>query len=330
MKMCGIYKITNMVNGKVYIGQSVNIEDRWRCHKSNMNYKNHTIYKAMRKYGFENFKFEVIEECRQEDLNNLEIYYIWYYNSYMGNKNHNGYNETAGGGGSRGYIPSEETRKKISEINSGENNANSKKVACEDSMFPCARKCAEYYGVNYSTMRSWLNHSVPMPLYWYNKGLRYEDEDINDYKVYEPYKGGKCHQSKKVICENMTFGCAREVADYYGESYSSIRAMLNGGRKMPIIWYMRGLRYADKSMEDYIIAEGLERKIYCDGIIFSSIVSFCKEYNKKHSAVMAWLTGQNNIPKEFQEMGFRYATKEESLFYDEIKAIKILNKRVDI
>ena len=95
---------------------------------------------------------------------------------------------------------------------------------------------------------------------------------------------------------------------------------------MPIIWYMRGLRHTDKSMEDYVISEGLERKIYCNGIIFSSIVSFCKEYNKKHSAVMAWLTGQNNIPKEFQEMGFRYATKEESLFYDEIKAIKILNK----
>lgn len=96
-KMIGIYKITNKINGLVYIGQSVNIKRRWNNHKSVYNnpndhcYENY-LYRAMRKYGIENFKFEVIEECDAQELNNREKYWIQYYDSY-----HNGYNETCGG-----------------------------------------------------------------------------------------------------------------------------------------------------------------------------------------------------------------------------------------
>jgi group I intron endonuclease len=65
----GIYKITNSINGKVYIGLSTNIEKRWNKHRSVMtnpkerNYK-YPLYCAMRKYGIENFTFEVLEECK--------------------------------------------------------------------------------------------------------------------------------------------------------------------------------------------------------------------------------------------------------------------------
>ena len=94
--MVGIYKITNQLNGKVYIGQSVNIEQRWKRHKQEVKNGNKTykLYNAIRKYGIENFSFEVLEECLRDELNEKEIYYIKKYNSYC-----NGYNSTLGGQG---------------------------------------------------------------------------------------------------------------------------------------------------------------------------------------------------------------------------------------
>ena len=90
--MIGIYKITNKVNGKVYIGQSDNIERRWKNHKkdafwSNGHVYNYPLYRAMRKYGLDNFLFEILEECKKEELNQKEVSYIAQYDSF-----HNGYN----------------------------------------------------------------------------------------------------------------------------------------------------------------------------------------------------------------------------------------------
>ncbi len=97
--ICGIYKITNQVNGKCYIGQSVNIARRWRDHKktsSDASYDtyNSSLHKAFKKYGLENFSFEVLEECLQENLNAREVYWIDYFNS---NNPQCGYNLTLGG-----------------------------------------------------------------------------------------------------------------------------------------------------------------------------------------------------------------------------------------
>lgn len=98
--MMGIYKFQNKINGKVYIGQSISIENRYKQHKNN--HKNKRIndyttkfYRALRKYGFDNFTFEILEEydsISKEELNKKEIYWIKYYNSYL-----KGYNSNSGG-----------------------------------------------------------------------------------------------------------------------------------------------------------------------------------------------------------------------------------------
>ena len=94
----GIYKVTNKINGKVYIGQSVDIGRRWRQH---MTAKDDIYFhKAIQKYGVENFEWEVIEQCKKKDLDAREAYWIEYYDSF--NK---GYNCTKGGGGCSGAPP---------------------------------------------------------------------------------------------------------------------------------------------------------------------------------------------------------------------------------
>lgn len=90
-----IYVIKNLINEKVYVGQSVDSARRWRGHLSNAKHKNSwsAIDFAIAKYGAENFYYEVLETT--EDYDNKEIYWINYYNSVMPN----GYNYCSGGKG---------------------------------------------------------------------------------------------------------------------------------------------------------------------------------------------------------------------------------------
>lgn len=83
-KICGIYKIENITNGKMYIGSSQDIDGRWKVHRRMLNKNNHHsphLQAAWNKYGCENFTFSVIEECAQEVLLDREQYYIDYYDS---------------------------------------------------------------------------------------------------------------------------------------------------------------------------------------------------------------------------------------------------------
>lgn len=96
-KVCGIYKIENLVNNKKYIGLSNNIDARWRSHRNMLNRNDHFnifLQRAWNKYGEENFKFDIIKECSPSELSKKEIYYIKLYQS---NNDNFGYNLSSGG-----------------------------------------------------------------------------------------------------------------------------------------------------------------------------------------------------------------------------------------
>lgn len=114
--MVGIYKITNTENGKIYIGQSIDISHRKACHEYDLKNNRHKNVYLQRSYNKnpKAFKFEIICYCEEEDLNDLEIYYIKKYNS----ADHKyGYNLDFGGN-SKGR-KSEETKRKMSDAKKG-------------------------------------------------------------------------------------------------------------------------------------------------------------------------------------------------------------------
>lgn len=90
----GIYKITNLENGMCYIGQSVNIADRFKAHIKaglGIDSSNNKFYSALKQFKVENFTFEILEECDRTQLNEQERYWIKFFQSETF-----GYNSTRG------------------------------------------------------------------------------------------------------------------------------------------------------------------------------------------------------------------------------------------
>lgn len=121
----GIYKITNKINNKVYIGQSVNLDARKYDHfeRPESKHMHGVIDKEIRNCGKENFDWEILIECSQEELNYYEKYFIERYNSTDPNY---GYNVREGGS----PLDNGQSRK-IIDINS---------LEVFDSTSDCARK----------------------------------------------------------------------------------------------------------------------------------------------------------------------------------------------
>ena len=160
-----IYKIQNLINNHIYIGQTVkNYQKRFLQHKANYDkpyFSQLTLYKAFKKYGLENFSFEPIEEVDNDKLDEREKYWIEYYNSYK-----NGYNMTLGGRLVELYKwDLEEIVKLYNETKS-------------------ARKVAEIIGCDHSTIDHLLNaNNIPR----YKKGeqfnrIVYLEKDNTVYK----------------------------------------------------------------------------------------------------------------------------------------------------
>jgi hypothetical protein len=126
-----IYKATNKINSKCYIGQTIqkfnNRKAQHKCYAKDKDRK-YAFYCAIRKYGWDSFDWEIIYEgnCSDSYLDEMEKFYIWLFDSFK-----NGYNNEEGG--KTNYSVSEETKQKISKNHadvSGENNPNAKKVIC--------------------------------------------------------------------------------------------------------------------------------------------------------------------------------------------------------
>jgi group I intron endonuclease len=118
MNIYTIYTATNKINGKNYIG----FDSKWPKRKYEHHYNstvgssNQVFYNAIRKYGWDNFEWNIIYQSHDAEhtLTVMENHFINEYRSYIHFENSNGYNMTLGGEGTVGHIHTLETRNNIS------------------------------------------------------------------------------------------------------------------------------------------------------------------------------------------------------------------------
>ena len=213
-----IYKITNKINGKMYIGQTVNtIEIRFKRHVSDAyNGKEMAISKAIRKYGADNFTIEVIEECEREYLDEKEKYWIKYYDSV-----NVGYNMTDGATNANTYQYKTEDemeviKNKIRITKISSNNPNSTKIKCknvktnEEFVFDSIIDCQHYFNENnhnFATRR--CSHKTRF-LYKGEWAIAYyEDDYLNNYTEYKNNR-----KSKRIIVEDLNTNEIKEFPSF--------------------------------------------------------------------------------------------------------------------
>ena len=194
--------IKNNINNKSYIGQSINIENRWTHHKSELNNNRHIndyFQNAWNKYGEDNFSFIVIEECKESELNEKEIYYINKYNSM-----NNGYNLCEGGNGIRGYRHTKEEIEKMRMIQ------NPKTILQIDSQLNIVNK---WHGTSHISKelgyskrnidlccKMEYGHKTAYGYYWF-----YEEDYINDKINWDYYLSEQkiIYDGKKVVQKDL-------------------------------------------------------------------------------------------------------------------------------
>lgn len=200
IKKIGIYKIESP-SKKIYIGQSKNIEERFKQYYRLTSIKNQRrLYKSLLKYGVINHKFKIIEECNIEELNIKERYWQEYYDVIGPNGLNCKYVEVS----NKPYIISNETREILSN-----KSANAKEVICLKTkrIWSSVKKCAEDNGIEHKKLCNLLNgininntfllylEDTPM------NGINYNCELIasNDKKVIN-VKTGKIYDSLVKCC----------------------------------------------------------------------------------------------------------------------------------
>ena len=191
-----IYKITNKINNKVYIGQTTQtLNLRWQGHCQNINNGSYqmVIKRAIHKYGKENFIIEEIEECNQELLNEREKYWIQFYNSYE-----NGYNSTLGG---QDYTKMPKLIKKTDEI-----------IELYNEGFSL-RDIAIEYNVDHATIKLLLVRNNII---------------IRDTRTYKLSK-----LDRQLIIEDINNGISKkEILNKYHISKSYLSQLINGKRRI--------------------------------------------------------------------------------------------------
>lgn len=190
-----IYKITNKVNNKVYIGQSVRpIKKRFNRHINDAirNKLDTHFARAIRKYGKDNFICEVIDTAKnQNDLTLKEQYWIQYYDSVK-----MGYNETDAISKCGGNTYASKTEEELLEISErirkskvGKLNPNSKSVKCynietkEELFFETVKECQEYFGEKHHRFISNRVLNKTISLYKNVWRIAYADGEYGEYTI---------------------------------------------------------------------------------------------------------------------------------------------------
>jgi len=214
-KICGIYCIENINTNKKYIGQSVNINDRWSKHKNELRQNSHDndyLQKAWNKYGEDNFKFYILEECNKSELDNREVYYI---NLYQTLDYKNGYNLKEGG--QDGIISEYGNHKRKQSLKKTYENTDLKERRKQDAL------------------KQWSDPTIKAKILGENNGMYGRTHTMEARKRISKARKGTVspkRDKRPVICIelNKIYSCAAEAMRELNPS-SSILEVCKGHRK---------------------------------------------------------------------------------------------------
>lgn len=320
--MVGIYKITNKLNGKAYIGQSKDIEKRWKAHLSRARYgpyQNQFLYQAIAKYGPENFSFEVLEECAEEDLDRLEIQYIKQYDTFP-----HGYNMNAGGGGQHcremtpehkaalakaliGRPCSEETRRRISEAQKGK-------------VIPADQR--EKIGA--ASKRVWANPEYRAKMSAIRRRRVISDETRRKIGASQKGKTLSEETKRKISEKNKGRPRTEEWREHLRQAHLGHVPTEETRRKMSAA--MKGREFSDEHREKLRIAaqnrteehqqklrdckkggkNPMARAVEYDGVVYETIAQCAETIGVPKPTLWRWLNGKSRIPAEHRDKNLHY------------------------
>lgn len=231
-----VYKITNLVNGKVYIGQSICIEERWKNERKGQ--VNGHLKNAFNKYGMDNFRFEIL---RNVPLNTgitktlIDTYEMYFIRQYQSSNQNYGYNKTDGG--TTNFSLSDETRKLLSEKRTGKGNAQYGKSGPLSPNYGKKRSIISRQKISKSLkgIKRTPEYCEMMSKYRTGRKLNISQERLEQLQNQCRVKTGEnSPTAKKVLCLelNETFPCITDAEKRMKgiESRSSIKASLRSGR----------------------------------------------------------------------------------------------------
>ena len=217
-----IYKITNKITEQYYVGKTTNtIELRLRQHinDANIHKDNSILHNAMRKYGYDNFIIESLEEDVPNDiLDDKEIFYI---NLLKSKKEYGNYNLTNGGDGGRTWGKLDDI--KIQELY---------QMLLDIENYPRIQDIADYFNMDASEIAK-INKGI----YWRNDELTYPLRKTKTTRIDNgKMRGGKNPRASPVRCIelNIVFETITEANKYFNVKHSHISACCTGSRNMAL------------------------------------------------------------------------------------------------
>ena len=280
-----IYCFTNKITGKRYIGQTNNIEKRKRGHKSeSFNTKANgyllPFHCAIRKYGWDSFNFEILEEIDEafgrEYLNEREIYFIAYYKTLI---NQNGYNYTKGGEGCARPRLSFSEQVKLSKLFKEEDVRDIQNMLLDGY---------EYFEIKnkYPVLTDSFLSNI-------NTGLNFRREDLS-YPLAVIHTKFSKKTKDDIIKEIQANKKYKDISKKYGISTGYI-SMINQGLK----WHNEQLSYplCKKSCSDGAWAKDAKHDLIFTDLTHAEIG---KKYNKQKSTITALNSGRNRKDNRFK------------------------------
>ena len=294
-------------NGKRYIGiTSKRPNDRWERgsgYRDSLPMRN-----AINKYGWDNIEHIILfDGLTQEEACKKEVELIEKYKTNIHKYgNQYGYNLTDGGEGTTGHKVSEEIKEIMRQLKLGKvgkDCPNSRPVVCDGVEYESLTDFKNKNNHPKGNIAAWLNGTVRMPEYWYNKRLHYKDLGFDVVKLAD-----NKNRAKKVVADGIIFDTLEDCANYFGVDAPRICNYLNGKNATPDRIISAGLRYEDEDVHEFKRqTKRSKNKIKCeiDGIQFNTQADLAKYIKENKATLWAWFAGKNPMPEKYVKRGIK-------------------------